>query len=772
MSSGSTEWILFFPGGVACYDSPSCTSRWLQPSQQESLIPGVTDGSVGRNANISSFLMTAIGAPSSLLGRTLLSDDPEQNPSFASWNKVYVLYCSSDFWLGSNSAPFQNTSTPWSFSFQGAAIVANVLSDLLFDPLEVLGGASLRNASRVVLVGQSSGAIGVLNHLTAMTDLIRTHHTAPDSADVRVVLDSGWFSDESNAFANTSQGAITTYNITAALYPCLDVSSGLQPSTPSDAPLTGTSCCLLASCLIAHRNETNFNRDGVQVLFVNSLNDAFLQLEGLSRSTSDVAALDAVIDLLNGSSAGGGFNQLPVSTTLNGIAGLLDYGAALNESLRSAVIATQKQPFLHAFLVSCICHTFLVAVDETWHINLGPLQQIGSVVVWNLTAAQNVTIQQAIQRFIVYQPNAGAALLYLVDDSHSNPTCPEAYQALPVASSFPVTTGVTANAWIVGLTAATLVLPFVLFQAMVTAIHCSYRPALQAKWRDDTKQSDIELSLGEPRLSDKTGFVPTRVLLSTSQLCYYPSSKAYKKRRSILRDVSLQPLCSGQLVGVIANSGGGKSTLLELLSCRRRYGCYSGHIMLQGRSTAEDPSLRRWMWNNTAFISQTGGSILSNLTVLENVQHAASIRLPHLSREEQNSRVHSLLAGLRLLAVQSRRTGEDDVAGGLLGLSLLRATTARAISVGASAGDWQWRWSCSQTVQSSSSMNQPPRWTVPPHCASSRCCSRWPSGTGPSSSSAFTRRVPRFCAYSIPFCCWRRAVWCIRAAPAPWWSSL
>nr|CAH0105110.1 unnamed protein product [Daphnia galeata] len=172
-SYGSKRWIVFLEGGWYCYDKRSCESRW-------SRLRG---------------FMTSNMWPDTRQVSGILSPDPEENPYWWNANHVYVPYCSSDSWSGSN--PAGSTSR---FAFMGSVIIQEVLRDLL--------SQGLLNASKLMLTGSrmkinnlfsklswdvfSAGGTGVMLNLDRVTDFLRTQGS---TAEVRGVTDSGWFLD-------------------------------------------------------------------------------------------------------------------------------------------------------------------------------------------------------------------------------------------------------------------------------------------------------------------------------------------------------------------------------------------------------------------------------------------------------------------------------------------------------------------------------------------------------------------------------------------------
>ena len=88
-------------GGYWCWDESSCAERY----------------------STSKFDMSSTGWKQEFAQLGIFGTDPATNP-FASANKVFVKYCSSDSWFG--DAPASDAT--YGFAFRGARIVAAVLT--------------------------------------------------------------------------------------------------------------------------------------------------------------------------------------------------------------------------------------------------------------------------------------------------------------------------------------------------------------------------------------------------------------------------------------------------------------------------------------------------------------------------------------------------------------------------------------------------------------------------------------------------------------------
>ena len=120
----------------------------------------------------------------------ILSADPNENPHFADANHVYVPYCSSDSWSGTQKG--SNEFGQQSYSFMGSYIVREVIKELA-DYNQLLFGEEL------YLSGSSAGGTGVLVNVDAIASILSD---SKSKIHVRGIIDSGWFLDNDPFFNN------------------------------------------------------------------------------------------------------------------------------------------------------------------------------------------------------------------------------------------------------------------------------------------------------------------------------------------------------------------------------------------------------------------------------------------------------------------------------------------------------------------------------------------------------------------------------------------
>ena len=108
-----------------------------------------------------------------------------------------------------------------------------------------------------------------------------------------------------------------------------------------------------------------------------------------------------------------------------------------------------------------------------------------------------------------------------------------------------------------------------------------------------------------------------------------------------LKAISLT-IPQGSLVAIIGGSGAGKSTLLELMAGRRNTGAWTGEICVSGK-----PVSTEWLARNTGIVRQSMSPLVDELTLLQNLEFAAMLRVRG-SREFILHRIDFVLTRLEL----------------------------------------------------------------------------------------------------------------------------
>jgi hypothetical protein len=154
-----TTWLVYLQGGLWCYDQESCTERAAKGPQQ----------------------ITSSEWPSTMTQDGIFDTVAANNP-FASANKVYIPYCTSDAWLGDLSSEDTYENYGFSWSFRGRRIIAAVINALESD--YGLGASPGMPPHRMLLGGCSAGARGAMFN----ADLVSAN--APEGVVVSALLDS------------------------------------------------------------------------------------------------------------------------------------------------------------------------------------------------------------------------------------------------------------------------------------------------------------------------------------------------------------------------------------------------------------------------------------------------------------------------------------------------------------------------------------------------------------------------------------------------------
>jgi len=130
---------------------------------------------------------------------TGIFDTDEKRNGWASSNKVFAGYCSSDAWVGASEQWFTGGGVS-SFLFRGQRILTSLI--------EQLGGFGLPNATRVLFGGCSEGGRGAMASIDYLMPLF------PAGADVRGFFDSAFELDVD--VLDVQNAALSLQNQTAA----------------------------------------------------------------------------------------------------------------------------------------------------------------------------------------------------------------------------------------------------------------------------------------------------------------------------------------------------------------------------------------------------------------------------------------------------------------------------------------------------------------------------------------------------------------------------
>ncbi|XP_027005916.2 ATP-binding cassette sub-family G member 8 [Tachysurus fulvidraco] len=129
-------------------------------------------------------------------------------------------------------------------------------------------------------------------------------------------------------------------------------------------------------------------------------------------------------------------------------------------------------------------------------------------------------------------------------------------------------------------------------------------------------------------------------------------------KQTAIKDLNLR-VHSGQMLAVIGSSGCGKTSLLDIITCRDEGGTKkSGEILINSRPCT--PSLVK---KSIAHVRQDD-RLLPHLTVRETLAFVAKLRLPaHFTQAQRDQRVDDVIAELRLRQCANTRVGNSYVRG-------------------------------------------------------------------------------------------------------------
>ncbi|XP_027863160.1 ATP-binding cassette sub-family G member 8 isoform X2 [Xiphophorus couchianus] len=152
---------------------------------------------------------------------------------------------------------------------------------------------------------------------------------------------------------------------------------------------------------------------------------------------------------------------------------------------------------------------------------------------------------------------------------------------------------------------------------------------------------------------------------TSAQIPWYEKLSEFKlpwevkgNKQTAINNLSLR-VRSGQMLAVIGSSGCGKTSLLDIITCRDEGGRMTcGHVLINGK-----PNTPQLVKKSIAHVRQDD-RLLPHLTVRETLCFVAKLRLPsHFSQAQRDQRVDDVIAELRLRQCAHTRVGNDYVRG-------------------------------------------------------------------------------------------------------------
>ena len=379
-TNASNKWIIFLESGGLCFSPASCNIRFFHPDIRTEFATNQdepfyefnpifnlsTTWKMIENRNLSEVInpyMTSIdtyikdNGQLEIEGRDILDGDPETNEIFYNYNRIVVPYCSSDMWLGSDSATqninldssdtqrqfLRNVYEPESerlqFTFRGQIIIQSLIDELLENK-------GLADATELVLSGSSAGGLGAVNSAKSILEKL------PNTVKLSIIADSSWFINfrrdierrfdgliNESPVSTDSDGSGSVMNRGERLFEL--ISSIPQCSTISN---TGSPCCISFDCIL--QDDRFFPVGEVPILVLFSLYDIFLLADAISRQIPTGELGEA--------------NQPDIG--LDFLFTVAEYGGAMNSSLAYTL---PQVPMLSYIATRCFQHVYL-ATSTLW----------------------------------------------------------------------------------------------------------------------------------------------------------------------------------------------------------------------------------------------------------------------------------------------------------------------------------------------------------------------------------------------------------------------
>ncbi|XP_045159980.2 ATP-binding cassette sub-family G member 5-like [Mercenaria mercenaria] len=128
------------------------------------------------------------------------------------------------------------------------------------------------------------------------------------------------------------------------------------------------------------------------------------------------------------------------------------------------------------------------------------------------------------------------------------------------------------------------------------------------------------------------------------------------RRKIVLRDISLQ-VKAGEITAILGNSGSGKTSLLDVISCRSS-GAVSGQVCFNNVRCTRDV-----VQQHATYVMQAD-RLLPNLTVRETLRYTARLKLPgNIKTNDIEQKVSKVIQQMGLKDVADSRIGSSIIRG-------------------------------------------------------------------------------------------------------------
>ncbi|KAM7155342.1 broad substrate specificity ATP-binding cassette transporter ABCG2 isoform 2-T2 [Molossus nigricans] len=160
--------------------------------------------------------------------------------------------------------------------------------------------------------------------------------------------------------------------------------------------------------------------------------------------------------------------------------------------------------------------------------------------------------------------------------------------------------------------------------------------------------------------NDQTSFTEGAVL-SFHNICYRIKVKSgfLLSRKTIEKEIlmNINGIMRPGLNAILGPTGGGKSSLLDILAARKHPQGLSGDVLING---APRPANFKC---NSGYVVQDD-VVMGTLTVRENLQFSAALRLPStMTNHEKNERINTIIQELGLAKVADSKVGTQFIRG-------------------------------------------------------------------------------------------------------------
>ena len=504
---------------------------------------------------------------------------------FAAYSLSVLMYCSDDFYLGDSGI------------HRGSKILSAWLQELSPD---------MASAPSIVAGGATAGALGLVSSMNILENILGT------SRPISLLLDSPFFTPTVTAsaqirdIASSSPSPVCRRNQTHVVY--------------SASPYDFVPCCLDYMC------ASDSLPAGTRVMLLQSLAYATSVNDALMSSSSDTGKFSES-QLYN----------LSLTTTKSGALVTTALRQAANERPETTsyiAYSCIETPILSPFGNPKCLETDFTDTQETW-ATLEGLEAVATVECKSAKQASTIQIGD-FQYLWTNEPSTW-------NDIRVSPQIINAGRSLSNDPSIATLVGQWANGITIrneeacsGMNCNPTCTQTTIELTVNPFVHISSLTGLYLLAVVVVAIIALVLAYGKPK-KDKTpidpaqrGMINSSALsqsmaaqrcLETRGLTYWNKNSVSKSNPPSLKSISLT-IPQGSLVGIIGGSGCGKSTLLELLAGRRDAGSWSGDILCCGKQVTSE-----WLARNTGIVRQSLSPLVDGLTLLQNLEYAAMLRV-------------------------------------------------------------------------------------------------------------------------------------------------